>query len=142
MIGDRDAGGPPARHRALALVVDDNPRVRQTVSTLLAQLGLDAMTRDDAVDIVEVARRHVPAVIVLDLVLPLMDGAAAIVQLRQHPETRSIPIIVISGYAKEMKRVRDMGQLAPLVFLRKPFTLDDLRGAVMEARDLAPKNPS
>lgn len=142
MMRSRDTGGPPARLRPLALVIDDNPTVRRTVSLLLAQLGFDAMTQDDAADIVAVARRVRPVVIVLDLVLPTTDGATAISQLGGLPDTRDIPIIVISGHDHEIKRVRAMGPLPRIVFLRKPFTVAELRDAVTEVQTSASENAS
>jgi CheY-like chemotaxis protein len=120
----------------VALVVDDNPRVRQLVSLQLAQLGLEAVSVDDARDIVALASRHRPTVIVLDLMLPLTDGAAAIAALRRDPETRQIPIVVISGNLKALTLVRAQTREAPgIVILAKPFTLAELRSAVREATE-------
>jgi CheY-like chemotaxis protein len=118
--------------RPLALVVDDNARVRQVVSLHLAHLGLEAISLDDADEIVELASRYRPAVIVLDLVLPIMDGFTAIANLRRHPETAPIPIVVISGQPEALARAR-MGHRGGVVLLRKPFTLGELQAAVRHA---------
>jgi CheY-like chemotaxis protein len=120
--------------RPLALVVDDNARVRQVVSLHLAHLGFEAISLDDADEIVELASRYRPAVIVLDLVLPITDGFTAIANLRRHPETTSIPIVVISGQPQAMTRARArMDDRGGVVLLRKPFTLGELQVAVRQA---------
>jgi CheY-like chemotaxis protein len=118
----------------LALVVDDNPRVRQVVSLHLAHLGLEAISLNDAQEVVALASRYRPAVIVLDLMLPITDGFTAIANLRRHPETAQIPIVVISGNPDALTRARaQVGDRGPVVLLRKPFTLAELRAAVREA---------
>ena len=126
------------RSPSVALVVDDDPRVRQVVSLYLAQLGLEAISCDDAREVVGLACRYHPAVIVLDLMLPITDGFTAIHNLRRHPETATVPIVVISGHPEALKRARvQITDFRATVLLRKPFTVAELRGAVSQARDLA-----
>ena len=123
----------------VALVVDDNPRIRRLVSLQLAQLGLQAISVDNARDIVPLASRYRPMVIVLDLILPLTDGSAAIAGLRRDQETSRIPIVVISGDVRALTRVRaETREDGAVVLLRKPFTLAELRTAVRQAIDPGP----
>jgi CheY-like chemotaxis protein len=123
---------------SVALVVDDNPRVRRVVSLHLAQLGLEAISFDDAREIVALACRYKPAVIVLDLMLPITDGFTAIQNLRRHPETARVPIVVISGHPEALRRTpSQITDFHAIVLLRKPFTVAELRGAVSQARGLA-----
>lgn len=123
---------------SVALVVDDNPRVRQVVSLHLAQIGLEAITCDDAREIVSLASRFQPVVIVLDLMLPTTDGFTAITNLRRHPETASIPIVLISGHPEALRRApAHISDFRALALLRKPFTIAELRAAVRQARCLA-----
>jgi CheY-like chemotaxis protein len=120
----------------LALVVDDNPRGRQVVSLYLAQLGLEAISVDNAREIVALACRYRPVVIVLDLMLPLTDGLVAIAYLRRQPETAQIPIVVISGHTNALSRGRaHMSEGGVIVVLRKPFTLGEVQAAVRQAID-------
>jgi CheY-like chemotaxis protein len=123
--------------------VDDNPRVRQVVSLHLAQLGLEAISVDNAREIVALACRYRPVVIVLDLMLPITDGFTAIAHLRRQPETAQIPIVVISGHANALTRVRaHMSEGGVVVLLRKPFTLAELQAAVRQAIDPTSKDVS
>jgi DNA-binding response OmpR family regulator len=121
----------------VALVVDDNPRVRQVVSLHLAQIGLEAITRDDAREVVSLASRYQPVVIVLDLMLPTTDGLTAIANLRWHPETATVPIVLISGHPEALRRARRLiSDFRALALLQKPFTIAELRAAVRQARCL------
>jgi CheY-like chemotaxis protein len=114
----------------LALVVDDNPRVRQLVSLAFASLGLEAISLPDARDAVEQAVRSRPAVIVLDLMLPNMDGLTVMAHLRRHPETTQIPIVLISGHPDASALAGPQVGAPGVVLLPKPFTLAELRAAV------------
>jgi CheY-like chemotaxis protein len=110
--------------------------VRQVVSLQLAQLGLEAISFDNAREIVALACRYRPVLIVLDLMLPITDGYTAIRELRRDPETTPIPIVVISGDPRGLALVRAQTRDAgPLVLLRKPFTLAELRNAVRQVLD-------
>src|SRR5262245_54921805 len=124
---------------SVALVMDDNPRVRQVVSLFLAKMGLEAITCDDAREMARLAPRYRPVVIVLDLMLPLADGVSAIANLRRHPETARTPIVLISGHPEALQHapahIRDFPAIA---LLRKPFTLAELHAAVQQARELPP----
>jgi CheY-like chemotaxis protein len=123
---------------SVALVVDDNPRVRQVVSLHLAQIGLEAITCDDAREVVSLASRYQPVVIVLDLMLPTTDGFTAIANLRRHPETAPIPIVLISGHPEALRRAPAyITDFRAIVLLRKPFTVAELRAAARQAMGLA-----
>jgi CheY-like chemotaxis protein len=77
-------------------------------------------------------------VIVLDLMLPLTDGFTAITNLRRHPETARVPIVVISGHPEALRRARrQITDFEGIVLLHKPFTVAELRGALSQARGLA-----
>jgi two-component system, sensor histidine kinase and response regulator len=121
----------------VALVVDDNPRVRQLVSLLLAQIGLEAIASDDAREVVDLAVRYQPVVIVLDLMLPITDGLTAVANLRRYPETARFPIVLISGHPEALRRApAQISDLRGIALLRKPFTIAELRAAVSRARRL------
>jgi CheY-like chemotaxis protein len=124
---------------SVALVMDDNPRVRQVVSLFLAQMGLEAITCQDTPQIISLAARYQPLVIVLDLMLPITDGVTAIASLRRHPETARIPIVLISGHPEALRHApAHISEFGAIALLRKPFSLSELHAAVRQARDLPP----
>jgi CheY-like chemotaxis protein len=118
----------------VALVVDDHPRVRQVVSLHLARLGLEAITVDNAQNAIELAGRHRPLVIVLDVMLPLTDGVTAIESLRRNSQTMQIPIVIVTANLGRLVPLRaGWTGSEPIALLHKPFTAAELHAAVRQA---------
>lgn len=98
--------------------------------------GFRPVTADDG-DRVELALQHHP-VLILDIMLPQVDGYTAVVRLRGHPPTRNIPVIMITGRTEPWFPLlsADMGVVA---HLQKPFSPQQLLDAVRAA--LGPGGP-
>jgi PAS domain S-box-containing protein len=82
--------GPPI------LVCDDDADVRETVAAVLRAWGYRPLLAADGADAVEIARREAPAAILMDIVMPGMNGGEAVAALRDDPATRGIPVVVVS----------------------------------------------
>lgn len=95
----------------LVLVVDDNEDNRDIYASSLRHKGFAVEVAADGAEAVEVARRLRPAIVVMDLGMPGMDGWDAIAALRATPETRDTYVIVVSGFADttSRKRAREAG---------------------------------
>jgi signal transduction histidine kinase/CheY-like chemotaxis protein len=85
---------PEAR---LVLVVDDDPSICSFLQQVLEAEGYAVLTAINGTSALELAKRHLPDCITMDLLMPEMDGETAIHLLRQDPMTRDIPIVVISA---------------------------------------------
>jgi two-component system alkaline phosphatase synthesis response regulator PhoP len=116
----------------LAVIVDDVGPVREAVAGFLTQLGFESIGTDDVETVMEVALTRRPAVIVVDLVMPWVDGATIITQLRRSPGTSGIPIVVMSGRAEELNEAEKFFGRDRVTYLHKPFTRDQLERAVQE----------
>jgi two-component system cell cycle response regulator DivK len=81
------------------LLIEDNEQNRYLLSFLLTQHGYTVLTAADGVRGIETARKVVPALILLDIQLPTMDGYAIARALRQSDELRRVPIIAVTSYA-------------------------------------------
>jgi CheY-like chemotaxis protein len=116
------------RHGAV-LVVDDDEMVRQVVRDLLASRGLRVLAAADGMQALELAARHADeiAVVLLDLVLPLMGGAEVCVRLRHLCPQASI--VISSGYPAGLT-VRPWAGDPQVCYLAKPYRMDDLLAAV------------
>src|SRR3990170_8666524 len=79
------------------LIVDDDPTVLQMMEVLLTGEGYDVITACNGREALERVNGHHPAVIILDMCMPVLDGYSVIGQLRSSEDTRSIPIIAISA---------------------------------------------
>jgi CheY-like chemotaxis protein len=116
--------GPPAA-LSRVLVVDDDSYIRDVVSQLLASEGYaveEAANGAEALHIVSDAARR-PDLILLDLMMPVMDGWEFARRLQEYRPRLDIPIIVLSAARLPADRLRVSGAEAVLA---KPFDLDEL----------------
>jgi CheY-like chemotaxis protein len=113
---------------ACVLVVDDDRDIRETVQEVLEMQGYSVATAPDGIEALEYLRRtSPPEVILLDLSMPVMDGAAFRAQQLADPGLAAIPVIAFSATATISEKIRDLGVAA---YLRKPVQLQDLVAAV------------
>ena len=95
----------------LVLVVDDNEDNRDIYAASLRHRGYTVEVACDGEEALDIARRRRPALVVMDLGMPGMDGWDAIAALRATAETRHTYVLVVSGFADatSRKRARDAG---------------------------------
>jgi signal transduction histidine kinase len=110
--------------RARLLVVEDDSRMRGILEMLLGR-HWDVEVAADGREALDKVRRHVPDLLIADLVLPKVDGYELIRELRAQPRTRAVPIVVVSGLADEADRMRALEEGAT-DFLVKPFSEREL----------------
>lgn len=118
-------------HRALPLllVVEDFEELYELYSDFLAGSGYAVEGTNNGVEAVEVARRLLPNLILMDLGLPRMNGWEAIEHLKSHEETRHIPVIALTGHVQ--KRFADLARKAGAdVVMLKPCPLNQLLGEI------------
>lgn len=83
------------------LVVEDSKFLRSGFEKMLSRSGFEVITAADGEEGLALAGEHIPDVIVLDWIMPRMQGAEVLSKLKQDPKTSQIPVIVISGIQKE-----------------------------------------
>jgi len=105
------------------LVVDDEHFVRNLLAEFFTPLGYQVITTEDGNNALELAAREAPDVILLDLVMPGLDGAEVCKALRASERTALIPVIMMTGFPGAAIDVR---QSAPDDLVLKPFMLSDL----------------
>lgn len=106
---------------ATVLVAEDDPGVRLTLEFVLADEGFEVLFASDGEQAVEVATRTLPDIILLDQVMPKMDGKQVLDALRAHAPTRSIPVVVLTGMDRGPAQ-----EWPDAHFLGKPFSPEDL----------------
>ena len=114
------------------LVVDDDPEVRALIREILEGEGYRTWALESGEAARELARRDRPALIILDLFLPDLDGYTVASQLRADPATANIPVIFITGSDVPVHRTLSFG-LGAVAHLPKPFTAAQLLRAVGQA---------
>jgi chemosensory pili system protein ChpA (sensor histidine kinase/response regulator) len=117
---ERAAAPAPAAALAAVMVVDDSLTVRRITGRLLEREGYRVLTAKDGVDALEQIKDVLPAVMLVDIEMPRMDGFDLTRQVRADPRTRHIPIIVISSRTAEKHRNQAL-QLGVNAFLGKPY---------------------
>jgi two-component system alkaline phosphatase synthesis response regulator PhoP/two-component system response regulator VicR len=110
---------------ATVLVADDEEHVRRLLEVNLQRAGYRVVSTSDAEKVADLAREEVPAVIVLDLMMPAPHPTAhqVLTALEAHPSTCSIPVILLTGRGSPRSARREGDELLAhdLICLRKPF---------------------
>ena len=86
------------------LVVEDNEQNRILMRQILTYHGYDVLEAADGLTGLEMARAHTPALILLDIQMPVMNGFAVIRELRNNPELRKIKAIAVTSFAMKGDR--------------------------------------
>lgn len=133
MQRDQPGESPPR-----ILIVDDEPNVRDTVAFNLKREGLDVSFASDGVAAIDLARSLRPDVVVLDIMLPGIDGFQVCRTIR---EESTVPILLLSARGEEIDRVVGL-ELGADDFLAKPFAMRELvarvRAMLRRARMVTP----
>ncbi|HEV7919701.1 MAG TPA: response regulator [Thermoanaerobaculia bacterium] len=110
------------------LVADDDPSIRQLVCTIVRHERLDIDCVSDGVEAIEKLREHEYAVVMLDLMMPRIDGFGVIDWMKKHPARIKPVVLVITAYADQKFKQVDPMMVAGV--LRKPFEVAELGNLV------------
>jgi chemosensory pili system protein ChpA (sensor histidine kinase/response regulator) len=116
---------PAVSAAPVIMVVDDSLTVRKITSRLLEREGYQVLTAKDGLDALAQIGDVLPAVMLLDIEMPRMDGFDLARNLRSDPRTRQVPIIMISSRTAEKHR-NQAAELGVNVFLGKPYPESEL----------------
>jgi CheY-like chemotaxis protein len=118
------------------LVVDDEADARLLFTTVLADAGFEVEAACDGQQALALCERRDPGVIIVDLVMPVMDGVSFIRAYRARPGGGSARIVVVSAMSGADAVADELGCDATL---RKPLDIDDLTGTVVVLTALPPR---
>ena len=107
------------------LIVDDSPTERHVLSELLTQNGYQVITAENGEQAIARSEADKPDLILMDVVMPGMNGYQATRTISRHDETRDIPIIMCTSKGQETDKIWGMRQGA-LDYLVKPVDHDEL----------------
>lgn len=107
------------------LVVDDEPRIVEIARDYLERSGFRVISAGDGMHALHLARHEPPALIVLDLMLPGMDGLDVTRALRTDPRLRSVPIIMLTARVEEVDKLLGL-ELGADDYITKPFSPREL----------------
>lgn len=105
------------------LVVDDEYSLADVLAASLSDVGFRVHTAANGVQGLQLAAEHHPHLVLLDYMMPLLDGPGFLRAFREDPKLASIPVVLISSLPESTVRSRCEGYAA---FLRKPFAFEAL----------------
>ncbi|TML65550.1 MAG: response regulator [Actinobacteria bacterium] len=110
------------------LVVDDEPDVAFLCRVNLEMEGYEVLTADDGQTAVEVVGAEHPDAVLLDIMLPRLDGWSVLSAIRADPSTAEIPVVIMSAKPREGRSLE-----GAIEYIEKPFSRDQLVRAVRGA---------
>lgn len=107
------------------LIVEDDTDILHLLSYNIQASGFGVLTSKDGLDALKVARQQLPDFIVLDLMLPNLDGFEVCKELKRDPETKGIPILMLTARGEEVDRIVGL-ELGADDYVVKPFSPREL----------------
>lgn len=117
---------------ATILVVDDEKNIRRTLRMVLEGSGFNTLEAESAEECLETLGRDEVDLVILDVRLPNMSGIEALQRIRNEPETRKLPVLMVSGHASLAEAVQAV-QLGATDFFEKPLDRDRILVSVRNA---------
>ncbi|HZC79614.1 MAG TPA: response regulator transcription factor [Ktedonobacterales bacterium] len=111
------------------LLVEDDSTLRETVTYNLRADGYDVVTAADGVAALQIVRQRPISLVLLDLMLPRLDGLEVCRRLRSQPETAQIPILMLTARGEETDKVVGL-EMGADDYVTKPFSWNELRARV------------
>jgi twitching motility two-component system response regulator PilG len=111
------------------LVVDDSPTIRKLVEITLRREGIQVVFAENGITTLAALTRHRPSLIILDIMLPAINGYQICQVIKRHPRCRGIPVIMLSGKDGAFAKVRGR-MVGAAEYLTKPFTPAELLESV------------
>jgi twitching motility two-component system response regulator PilH len=116
---------------ARILIVDDSPSQLMGIRRIVEKLGHEALTAEDGAAGVEAAKRELPDLILMDVVMPNLNGFQATRSITREPSTKHIPIVLVTTKDQDTDRVWGMRQGAK-AYITKPFSETELADIIQQ----------
>ena len=113
------------------LAVDDEPHILKLVSFSLKSHGFDVVEASDGLSAVQVAEDEQPDLILMDVMMPLLNGYDACERIKANPKTSHIPVVMLSAKSQLAEQQAGLDRGA-LTYITKPFTPKELVQRVSE----------
>ncbi|MBW4492923.1 MAG: response regulator [Oscillatoria princeps RMCB-10] len=132
-----NAGSPSVTKPPLVLAVDDSEDNLGLIGQIIELLGCSFMGASDGQTALVLAKQSQPALVLLDICMPDVDGIEVVRRLKQDPQTANIPVVAITGLAKAEDRDRILAA-GCADCITKPFVLENLEATLCRHLNLQP----
>lgn len=131
--------GIPEGTRPDVLVVDDQPDIREVLRLAFKREGLTVELEENSKHALGRAAELAPRCVVLDVMMPDLDGFGFLEAFRRNPQLRAIPVVFLSGRRRERDFVKGL-ELGAVDYATKPFDPLELAKRVREVIDMGPED--
>ena len=111
------------------LIVDDEPGVRQLVNRILSK-SYAVLEAQDGAEAVDVTRSQKPDIILMDMMMPKVDGLTACYVIKKDEATKQIPVVMITAVGYDLNKKLSQDIMGADGYITKPFTPQDLQSAL------------
>jgi CheY-like chemotaxis protein len=118
---------------AKILIVDDEERFLKLYSTILISVGYEVLTASSAPEAFDLARSEQPNLILLDVMMPVVDGAEAYESLSENASTRHLPVIFLTSLVREQEEENARGKIGGRVYISKSTPREKFLARVKDA---------
>jgi DNA-binding response OmpR family regulator len=108
------------------LVVDDEKDIVEIISIFFEREGYEVVGAQDGIEALEKIAAEKPALIIMDIMMPKLDGHSVNIKLKENPETKDIPVIIITGKGHLREIVMAKNDVTVADYLEKPFQMKEL----------------
>ncbi|MGC9196409.1 MAG: response regulator [Syntrophobacteraceae bacterium] len=112
-------------NRSKILVVEDDPDIAQLLALTIKKAGFEVSLSENGNDAVGLIRRHPPDLVILDLMLPGMDGFEICREIKREPRTAEVPVLILTARGEEIDRIIGL-ELGADDYVVKPFSPREL----------------
>lgn len=113
------------------LIVDDEPNVRQLVSKILSR-DYTVIEARDGEEALNVVRSQKPGIVIMDMMMPKMDGLTACYAIKKDPATKGIPVIMLTAIDQELNKKLSTTVMGANKYMTKPFSAQELMETIRQ----------
>jgi len=112
-------------NRKKVLIVDDEPGIRQLVSKILSR-DYTVIEARDGEEAINAVRSQKPDIILMDMMMPKMDGLTACYAIKKDPATKGIPVVMLTAIDQELNKKLSTTVMGANKYVTKPFSAQEL----------------
>lgn len=115
------------------LIVDDEDSVRQLLRLMLRTIEVGVREAADGVEALSAIEKTKPSLVILDVMMPNMDGLTLLRQLRANPETASLPVLLFTAFRMSSEQAEELKLPPSMIMSKGNMSVKDIRASVTQA---------